>query len=76
MVGHITNTVEYQVTYFSETYDKFLSDYLNQIGQQGWFLHSIHRTEIEYKVNDEKVKQISYECIWQKISQSIGGIIK
>jgi hypothetical protein len=72
-LGQITNTIEYRTTCFNYQVDLDLETHLNEQGKQGWFLHSIHRVETKDK---DGYDLLYYDCIWQRITQSIGGLIQ
>jgi hypothetical protein len=73
--GQIVNIVEYKVTDHNERYDYTLEMHLNEIGKQGWFLHTIKEKEIDQVLDDDTYKVIVYHCVWQRITQNIPGII-
>jgi hypothetical protein len=65
------------VTHHDETYNYPIDLHLNEIGKQGWFLHSLIEKQVDIPGigNDPPYSYISYRCVWQKISQSIGGLL-
>lgn len=70
-LGQTITTVEYKITFADESYDLTLERHLNEIGKQGWFLHSF--TEHQTDMND--YVQNTYRCIWQRITQNVSGLI-
>jgi hypothetical protein len=77
-LGQVTTAIEFKTTNFTETvfntnhYE--LSDHLNEMGKEGWFLHSlIHHSHYD---GDGYLTSTDYRCIWQKITQNVSGLLK